>query len=382
MTQPAKYKITDMLKYAPLLLLLICCSRDISKLRVQDIVPEGLQTEIQLPSKKGKSLQLLYLGCGHMIIEQNGEAFFTDPFFSIQPIGKMVGKVRTKKEYHERWHQHIKKTIGFDNVQTGLVSHSHYDHLMDLPVMLADHDFPNLKTVYGNAYLPKMLTHFKSKGVTLQPLTDDDVFNPCDETADSKHQWLPLTKNSKFLPIQTHHAPHAAGKLFMSRPMKAKQEKYFEENLTEPYAAIGNFKWTVGTSYAFLVDLFNGSDTVRLYIQTSASRPCNGLPPAEELKKKKIDLVILCYASTPNVAEYPEYLMKAMKGKDYPKIVMVHWEDFFTDQATYGPAQLVPGTNPRKVVRRWKDALKVEDNSSLTNYITMPRPGTVVTVTY
>jgi hypothetical protein len=138
----------------------------------------------------------------------------------------------------------------------------------------------------------------------------------------------------------------------------------------------------VGTSYAFLVDWFNGSDTVRLYIQTSASRPPNGLPPPEELKKKKVDLVILCYASTPNVRKYPEYLMDALKEKDYPKIVMVHWEDFFTYQSTYGPAQLVPGTKPRAVVKRWKKALNVEDNSSLTDYITMPRPGTVVTITY
>ncbi len=371
-----------MLKYTPLLLLLISCARDIRKLHVPGIVPDALQTEIQLPSQKGKSLQLLYLGCGHMIIEQNGEAFFTDPFFSVQPIGKMAGKVQTKKEYHERWHQHIKKTIGFESVQTGLVSHSHYDHLMDLPVMLTDHDFPNLKTVYGNAYLPKMLTSFQNEGVTLQPLHDDEVFNPCTEPSDSKHQWMPLTSNSKFLPIQTHHAPHAAGKLFMSRAMKAKQEKYFREKLKDPYAKIGNFKWTVGTSYAFLVDWFNGSDTVRLYIQTSASRSPNGLPPVAELKKKKVDLVILCYASTPNVRKYPQYLMEALKKDGYPKILMVHWEDFFTDQSTFGPAKLVRGTNPRKVLRRWKDALNVEDNASLTNYISMPRPGTMVTIRY
>lgn len=370
-----------MLKYAPLLLL-IACAHDISTLRVPGIVPDALQTEIQLPSQKDKSLQLLYLGCGHMIIEQNGEAFLTDPFFSVQPPGKMVGKVQTKKEYHERWQQHIKKTIGFESVQTGLVSHSHYDHLMDLPVMLTDHDFPNLKTVYGNAYLPKMLTNFQNEGVTLQPLLDDQVFNPCENPSDSKHQWMQLTTNSKFLPIQTHHAPHAAGKLFMSRPMKAKQEKYFRDKLTEPYAAIGNFKWTVGTSYAFLVDWFNGPDTLRLYIQTSASCSPNGLPPAAELKKKKVDLVILCYASTPNVRKYPEYLMDALKKGGYPKILMVHWEDFFTDQTAYGPAQLVRGTSPRTVVKRWKKALNVEDNASLTNYITLPRPGTMVTIKY
>ncbi len=372
-----------MLKYSPLLLLLIACSHDIYKLRVSGIVPDGLQTEVQLTSQKGKSLQLLYLGCGHMIIEQNGEAFFTDPFFSIQPTKKMVGKVQTKKEYHERWHQHIEKILKFKSVQTGLVSHSHYDHLMDLPLMLTDHDFPNLKTVYGNAYLPKMLTNFVNEGVILQPLTDSEVFNPCEENpADSKHQWMPLTTNSKFLAIQTHHAPHALGKLFMSRPMREKQEKYFKENLTQPYAEIGNFKWTVGTSYAFLVDWFNGTDTIRLYIQTSASRPPNGLPPPEELKKKKVDLVILCYASTPNVRKYPEYLMDALKAKDYPKIVMVHWEDFFTNQQIYGPAKLVPGTKLRRVVRRWKKALDVQDNSSLTEYITMPRPGTMVTIRY
>jgi hypothetical protein len=371
-----------MLKYISLLLL-TACSHDISRLRVPGLVPDALQTEIKLPSQKGKSLQVLYLGCGHMIIQQNDEAFFTDPFFSIQPGKNMVGKVQSKKEYHERWHQHINTTIGFDHVQAGLVAHTHYDHVMDLPLMLDKQDFPNLKNVYGNAYLPRMLINFKDKGVALQALTDKDVFNPCTKKpADSEYGWMPLTTHSRFLAIQTHHAPHAFGKLFMSRPMKKKQEKYFRETLTKPDAAIRNFKWTVGSSYAYLVDWFDGADTVRLYIQTSASRPPNGLPPAAELKKKKVDLVILCYASTPNVKKYPEYLLDAMKGTDYPKILMVHWEDFFTPHSAYGPAQLVPGTNPRTVVRRWKQALNVSDNASLANHITMPRPGTVVRIAY
>jgi hypothetical protein len=293
-----------------------------------------------------------------------------------------LGKVQTKKESYGCWQQHIKNTIWFNNVQTGLVSHSHYDRLMDLPVMHAHHDFPNLKTVYGNAYLPKMLTHFQNEGVTLQPLQDEEVFSPCEASSDSNYQWLPLTTNSKFLPVQTHHAPHALGKLFMSRPMKARKENYFRKKLIEPYAAINNFKWTVGTSYAFLVDWFNGADTVRLYIQTSASRSPNGLPPAAELKKKKVDLVILCYASTPNVRKYPQYLMDALKSDDFPKIIMVHWEGFFTEQTTYGSSRLVRATNPRAVVKRWKKTLNVKENSSLPKYITLPRPGTLVTIRY
>jgi hypothetical protein len=363
-----------------LLLIIIACScaHQIKRLHLA-VVPEKLTTTIQLPTTKGKSFEVLYFLCGHIIIKQNNEAFFLDPFFTIQPIAKLpFGKMKSKTKAHDRWRETIKNTMGFESVQAGLVSHSHYDHLMDLPTMLCAKDFPNLKTVYGNDLMPQMLQNYKNEGVLLEPLTKKDVYDPfLKQPADTKQLWRKLTDNSRFLAIETHHAPQALGHLFMSGKFR---EKRFQKHLKPPSGAVGNFTWTVGTSYAFLVDMLSGNDTIRLYIQTSASKgPDNGMPPPADLKQKKVDLMILCYASTPGVELYPQYLIDKMKeGKNtYPPILMVHWEDFF--KARKKP-KLVALTNPGKTRARWMEALHEKD--TIEKYITMPRPGTLVTVKY
>jgi hypothetical protein len=225
-----------------------------------------------------------------------------------------------------------------------LVSHTHYDHVMDLPTLLHDHYFQNLEVIYGNRYLPKMLTNFQKEGPRMDSLTRSVVYDPA-QSGDNEMKWIDVTPHIRFLAIRSDHAPHTRHKLFMSKPLKP---GYFEKNLTWPGDKVGAFKWTVGDSYSFLVD-FIQRDTLRVFIQTSASQHPAGLPPQAELKKKAVDLAIMCYASAPNVDDYPSKWIDWMQPK---KLMLIHWEDFFREPRSELDVKLVRLNSTKKVRRR------------------------------
>lgn len=342
------------------------CTHSVTKF-YPEIIPK--KNQVSLPVNGGRDkVSLTYLGCGNMVIERNGESILTDPFFSTQGFLKMAGEIRSKPELFETWKSRLEAQTLRGQVRAALVSHTHYDHVMDLPTLLQAHYFPKLETVYGNAYLPEMMVNFSKEGVKMQTLSNEQVYQPRANN-DQSYEWVHVTPSIRFLAIETNHAPHTKHMLFMSRPLDA---AYFKKHLTWPNDKTKSRKWSLGTTYAFLVD-FIGPDTLRMYIQTSASQyPC-GAPPAAELAKKKVDVAVLCYASTPNVTDYPSSIARQIDAK---KMVIVHWEDFFRDARDEDDVKLVRSTNPKKTRKRFDQLGKKKD------FFVMPKPGTRIDITY
>jgi len=339
------------MRYLLILLLFTSCSQQISKF-YPEIIPKQMTTT--LPVGKGQhKVNLTYLGCGNMIIEQDGDAILTDPFFSNQRFTKMAGKIQTKPNLYESWKDRVQTQASRGMVRAGLVSHTHYDHVMDLPTLLQDHYFNKIEVVYGNSYLPQMLTNFSKEGVRLDVL--------------KAGEWVNVTPGIRFLPIESKHAPHTKRKLYMSKPLDA---DYFKEHLVWPDAKIKAHKWTVGTTYSFLVDFIQG-DTLRMFIQTSASQYPFGRPPKEELQKKKVDVAVLCYSLTPNVEDYPKAIMSDLNPS---KMVIVHWEDFFREPKSDDDVRLVRKTNPKKARKRFDKLGRKKD------FFVMPKPGTKIQI--
>lgn len=306
------------------------------------------------------------MGCGNLFLEKDGNAVMLDPFFSNQGFLKMLGKVKTKPALYELWKSNLQHHVSKLSVHAALVSHTHYDHVMDLPSLLHDQYFPRMEVVYGNALLPEMMTNFRNKGTRIEPLTASQVV---ESATDQQYEWISVGANIRFLPIKSTHAPHTKHKLFMSKPLKP---GYFKKHLVWPGDKVGTFKWTLGDTYSFLVD-FLGSDTLRVFVQTSASEHPAGLPPAAELKRKNVDMAIFCYASSMNVSNYPNVFVDFIQPT---KVMLVHWEDFFKEPRTTRDVKLVRQTNPKKVRARIDKLGKKRD------YFTMPRPGTKVIVSY
>jgi L-ascorbate metabolism protein UlaG (beta-lactamase superfamily) len=331
--------------------LLTSCAHKISKF-YPEIVPKGTTTALNIG--KGKHLvNLTYFGCGNMIIEQDGDAIITDPFFSNQKLTKMLGKVQTKPDLFELWKSRLQLQTSKGSVRAGLVSHTHYDHVMDLPTILQTHYFTKLENVYGNSYLPQMMVNFLKEGVAIKEFPKD---------------WVTVTSKIRFLAIETSHAPQTGKKLKMNKALDA---EYFKENLVWPNDKIKTSKWTAGKSYAYLVDFIEG-DTIRMYIQTSASQFPDGRPPKEELAKKKVDIAVLCYASTMYVDDYPRAIVKDINPS---KLVLVHWEDFFKEPRADDDVKLVRKTNPKKTRKRFDELGKKKD------FYVMPKPGTKIQIT-
>lgn len=338
--------------------------------RVSRFYPEIMNKKmiVSLPMKANQKdkLSITYFGCGNMLFEMGGESIMTDPFFSNQGVMKMIGKIRTKPDLYALWKGRLEQQAGRSTVRAVLVSHSHYDHMMDLPTLLHDHYFPKLEAVYGNENVPSILANFSKEGPRFEELTEDRAFNP-NVPRDSTWQWIAISPHMRFLPIQTDHAPHTKRKLFMNKKLKP---EYFKDNLVWPGDKTKPMKWTTGTSYAFLID-FIGADTLRVFVQTSASHYPNGLPPKALMDKRKVDLAIMCYASAPNVGNYPKGWVDWMEPK---KLMLVHWEDFFREAKSDDDVKLVRATKPRKVRQRI-DAL-----GKKADFFIMPKPGTRVDV--
>jgi hypothetical protein len=91
------------------------------------------------------------------------------------------------------------------------------------------------------------------------------------------------------------------------------------------------------------------------------------------LKKKKVDVAVLCYASTLNVKDYPKAIVKEV---DPAKLIVVHWEDFFREPRTDDDVMLVRRTNPRKARKRFDELGKKKD------FFMMPKPGTKIQMLY
>lgn len=332
-------------------LLFFSCAKKVSKF-YPEIIPRS--SNVMLPVGKGKhTVNLTYLGAGNMILEQDGDAIVTDPFFSNQRFTKMLGKVQTKPVLFDVWKSRVQASTSKASVRAGLVSHTHYDHVMDLPTLVQSHYFPKMEVVYGNSNLPQMMVNFQKEGVQFREVPNE---------------WVSVSPKIRFLAIKSSHAPHTKRKLYMSKPLDA---QYFKENLIWPNDKIKTKKWTVGTTYSFLVDFIEG-DTVRFFIQTSASQYPDGRPPKEELAKKKVDVAVLCYASTMNVTDYPRAIVKDI---DPSKLVIVHWEDFFREPRADDDVMLVRKTNPKKARKRFDELGKKKD------FFMMPKPGTKIQIT-
>ncbi len=279
----------------------------------------------------------------------------------------MLGRIQTSQTRYNTWRTNFEYFLSPSVVQAGLVSHTHYDHTMDLPLLLEKRYFNNLNVVYGNGYLPKIMEHFANEWVRLASLNNDQVYDPT--INDEVYKWISVNPRIRFMPVLSNHAPHTKKKLYMNKPL---DETYFDEHLIYSNSKTKARKWSTGDTYSFLVDFIDG-DTLRVFIQTSASKHPFGFPPREELKKKKVDLAILCYASALNVNDYPNALLDFIRPQ---KLILVHWEDFFRTPRSFDDQRLVRRTNPKKM----RD--QVNKLGKPVDYFLMPKPGTRIKVKY
>ena len=328
-----------------------------------------------LVADQQEQLRVQYLGCGGLYIRKGTVAFMVDPFFSYRkmlPTGswkelkrafKNKVSIRPHQESIELGMAQIKDSDAAP-VSAIFTTHSHYDHLLDVPYIYQQWPKGPKPKVYGNAsasvLLKKLIPAADLKNV------EEDLTTPY-----RTGSWITISKPGdgqtvKVLPIRAEHAPHLKNiKLFDGEATKS--------FTTEEYPTGTKMAdWLEGQTVSYLVDYITGKDTTyRVFIQTSASSPVLGIPPAHivNANTKKVDLAIICMASYDKVASYPETLLTKLSPK---QVMVVHWEDFMlqTYQKAITRPRSVPATNLDTFLATME---KLKSQLGFTYF--MPRPG-------
>lgn len=256
--------------------------------------------------------KITYLGVGGWLLNWKGEELLFAPSFSNPSFPPFLVAANPK-----RIDDYMPKT---KNVTVLLIGHSHYDHLLDVPLIMQKYT-PNA-IAYGSVTAGHILaavplsSRFVNMEAKMIPVERDGRAEPVVVKSDDQ-RWE-RNGHFRFLAIHSKHAPHVAG-------IDLLPGDYDKKELSELPKTV--FGWREGTTLAWLVDLLDddGKIVYRIHYQDSASNPPYGFPPILP-DNKRVDVEIICAASTDQVELYPEALLKITQPR---KLLIGHWEDFF-----------------------------------------------------
>jgi hypothetical protein len=274
-------------------------------------------------------ISVTYLGVSGLLIEHRGHVLLTAPFFSNPRLGLVRPKVsrllrRSPRispdtQMIERW---LPK--GADAAGVILVGHAHYDHLLDVPY-IATHRARDAR-IYGSTTVRHILmgdeTLRKNAGERVIAIPVQDA-----GARDSAGVWFYSPDSAfRFMALHGDHAPtfrflwesytFAAGGLAADLDSLPR---------TAP-------EWKLGEPFAFLIDVLDAPHTsvvFRIFFQDAPSQPPLGFPPALTIAGRRVDLAVLCAATSSNVPYTPDSLLKALHPR---QVLVTHWESFFRSQ--------------------------------------------------
>ena len=280
---------------------------------------------IILATNSSQTLSVQYLGCGGLYLLKDSTGILIDPFFSSQKIPALVRSTLGNKRkiasdpkmvqfglnalYNQdpRFTQHIKSIF---------VAHSHYDHLLDVPaVWKALKEKPEV-------YLNESGSNVCNGVIESGKMT---LLEDYETTYNCIGRPVMVGKKVRVYPILAAHNPHT------------NHIKFFDGSLTSPLVYFNDpfdktkaNDWLEGKTFSFLIDYLDDQDQIqlRLFVQSSSCNPTAGIPPADLLKERPVDIAFLCVASYESSPFYPEVVITKTQPK---KIVWIHWEDFFRD---------------------------------------------------
>jgi hypothetical protein len=222
-----------------------------------------------------------------------------------------------------------------DRASTILVGHGHYDHLMDVPYIATRR--ATSARIYGSPTVRHMLLGDS----TLRSANGRRVVAiPTSAAGTREHRGLWYYSDDsafRFMALASGHAPTfrawKAKYLFSGGSLDADLDSL-------PHSASD---WKLGEPYAYIIDVLSMTTRVpvfRLYFQDAPAEPPLGFPSDDLLAERAVDLAVLCAATSSNVSNTPDSLLKVLRPRE---VLVAHWEDFFRSQTR--PVQLSPGTN-------------------------------------
>ena len=311
-------------------------------------------------------VRLTYLGVAGFLIRAGTEAVMTAPSFTHPSIWAVATPFWPIHSDSQTVDHELRRLLGKDTAVLGsvsaiLVGHSHYDHLMDVP-LLARRYAPHAR-IYGSLTTKRTLMGDASMRARAGQI---DSLAPADSVIATPWRvgrWI--YSPGRRLRIMAMRSSHAPNWWFITlAPCHERSDR-----TSLPRTGWG---WCLGEPLSYVVDLLDdaGRPAFRIFYQDAASRPLDVvLPPFARPDQHAVDLAIVCAGNFKKVPDYPTLLLAALR----PKYVIVgHWEDFFHPQGDApSPVRL---TDTRELAARL-DALGAGKWVALT-------PGGAVEVRY
>ena len=318
-----------------------------------------------------QKLKFKYLGSGGYFLSNGEASFLIDPFFSpYRMIPLNFKKIATKPDNVELGLKDVSSELR-ETCEAIFVTHSHYDHLLDVPYVYNRYLDSSRAKVYGSESTKTILSNVIDPK-RLVPVSDKVT------TQDDMGEWIYLADSSiRVMPLKTEHAPHHKGifTILLYNGEAQTTEKY--ESYNSELASMRVNKWKKGDVYAYLIDFLN-EDRInfRTYLLSSASSPPDGFVAPEVLRQHKVNLALLGAASFANVENYPEGIINHVQPE---RILMLHWEDLFKPYMDESP-RFIRANNFKELLPRLNEVYpwKVDGDQK----IYFPYPGVEIEIHY
>ncbi len=264
------------------------------------------------PPAGAGEVQIQYLGVSGIYIRWRGHGLLAEPFFSNYGESKIgFGRVRPDAERIADGMADLKDAP----IGAVLVGHSHYDHIGDVPEVVRTHA-PDAE-IWANRSGVRMLRD--CEGLDPERLvTVEDFAGAWRQPSSPAGEPLPF----RIMPIESGHADHIGGYHFAEHEVPPDWQGCLEGK------RLAQLK--EGRPHAYLIDLLdaNGQAVFRIHHQGAAARRPMGIPPADVLDDRPIDLAVVCLPGAWQVEGYPEGLLEEAPVRH---VLVSHYEDFMRD---------------------------------------------------
>jgi len=321
------------------LILLIGCRAPVTVSTQIQSSPRPIGCEAADCGDPNHVVAITYLGVAGLLIEHQGHVLLTAPFFSNPSLRQVMPRIMRFLRSTPRISADtsaIQRLLpaSADRATAILVGHGHYDHLMDVPY-IATHRATSA-TIYGGPSVRHMLMGDSTLRANAQRVVAISI-----AAAGSPRRqgaWYYSADSAyRFMALVAGHAPtYRAWKrvyTFTAGTVDSDLDSL-------PHTAA---EWKLGEPYAFVIDVLDDhtrAPVFRIYFQDAPSEPPLGFLPARLVAERRIDVAVLCAATSTNVSNTPDSLLTVLKPQH---VIIGHWEDFFRSQTL--PIQLSPATD-------------------------------------
>jgi glyoxylase-like metal-dependent hydrolase (beta-lactamase superfamily II) len=288
------------------------------------------------PAAGPSPVTVRFLGVGGFLIQRGRQAVLAAPLYSRPGIptlaaGRLVADARRIEKDTEPIASDLARVTAI------LVGHSHYDHLLDVPILKATRT--PAAAIYGNRTMVRILEAQRvpdAVSVEERALDYDGVVGPLDWTeiapaGDPTRDEGPV----RMLALRSRHSPQFLGYHLwpggLDEPLRCPPEHACD--------------WPEGRTLAFVLDFMGADGRVAFrvhYGDAPAPAPCGFIPRSD---RRAVDLLVLCGGGAEGVPGYPDALLEnaCLAHPDPPgsnPILVGHWENFLRD---FEPGSLPPG---------------------------------------